>query len=151
MIKRFLNKLSFSLMSSIMFFIEILLIFFIVGGMTYLAILLGFIDQRSHVELLVIVLIVCFIVGVITVFIISPKLMKPFQRIIDSIEKLSEGDFSVRIPSSRRRPINIFSESFNRMAEELGSIEVLRNDFINNFSHEFKTPIVSKKGFAEMR
>ncbi len=31
-----------------------------------------------------------------------------------------------------------------------GSVEMLRNDFINNFSHEFKTPIVSIRGFAKM-
>ena len=36
------------------------------------------------------------------------------------------------------------------MAKELGGIEVLRTDFINNFSHEFKTPIISIKGFAEI-
>jgi len=36
------------------------------------------------------------------------------------------------------------------MAEELGSVEALRKDFINNFSHEFRTPIVSIKGFAKL-
>ncbi len=34
------------------------------------------------------------------------------------------------------------------MAAELGGLELFRKDFINNFSHEFKTPIVSIKGFA---
>ena len=36
------------------------------------------------------------------------------------------------------------------MAEELASVELLRTDFVNNFSHEFKTPIVSIRGFARI-
>ncbi|MBQ9758787.1 MAG: HAMP domain-containing histidine kinase, partial [Opitutales bacterium] len=42
------------------------------------------------------------------------------------------------------------ADGFNSMAEELGNTEVLRSDFINNFSHEFKTPIVSIAGFCEL-
>lgn len=42
------------------------------------------------------------------------------------------------------------AESFNKMATELQSTEMLRHDFINNFSHEFKTPIVSIAGFAKL-
>lgn len=42
-----------------------------------------------------------------------------------------------------------FSNKFNHMAEELGSVEMLRTDFVGNFSHEFKTPIVSIRGFAK--
>ena len=38
--------------------------------------------------------------------------------------------------------------SFNAMVRELDGIELFRTDFINNFSHEFKTPIVSIRGFA---
>jgi signal transduction histidine kinase len=36
------------------------------------------------------------------------------------------------------------------MAEELENTELLRNDFINHFSHEFKTPIVSITGLANL-
>lgn len=42
------------------------------------------------------------------------------------------------------------SHSFNKMTQELAGIETLRRDFINNFSHEFKTPIVSIRGFAKL-
>ena len=36
------------------------------------------------------------------------------------------------------------------MATELENTSLLRADFINNFSHEFKTPIVSIAGFAKL-
>ncbi|MDD8056434.1 MAG: histidine kinase dimerization/phospho-acceptor domain-containing protein, partial [Thomasclavelia ramosa] len=42
------------------------------------------------------------------------------------------------------------TDSFNTMAEELENTEMLRTNFINDFSHEFKTPIVSIKGFAKL-
>ena len=36
------------------------------------------------------------------------------------------------------------------MVAELNSVQILRNDFISSFSHEFKTPIVSIRGFAKL-
>ena len=42
------------------------------------------------------------------------------------------------------------STSFNTLAEQLESTELLRTDFINNFSHEVKTPIVSIAGLAKL-
>jgi len=42
------------------------------------------------------------------------------------------------------------SRCFNQMTEELAGIEMLRSDFINNFSHEFKTPMVSILGFSRL-
>lgn len=33
---------------------------------------------------------------------------------------------------------------------ELDSIQILRNDFINSYSHKFKTPIASINGFASL-
>lgn len=80
--------------------------------------------------------------------------LEPLNRVISQMNRLASGDYKARLsfgkiiaenPSFRE-----MSDSFNKLAEELESTEMLRSDFINNFSHEFKTPIVSIAGFAKL-
>lgn len=76
--------------------------------------------------------------------------LRPLRRLIGAIDGLAEGDFSQRIHMDYPPELRHLSESFNSMAAELESTVILGNDFIRNFSHEFKTPIVSIKGFAKL-
>ena len=80
--------------------------------------------------------------------------LKPINWLIDQMNRLAAGDFQARVHFSKTIDmVPAFlqvEESFNKMAEELGNTEMLRQDFINNFSHEFKTPIVSIAGFAKL-
>ena len=80
--------------------------------------------------------------------------MKPVNILIDKMNCLAAGDFKVRINKNhffaRHKSVSELTESFNKMADELEHTEMLRSDFINNFSHEFKTPIVSIAGFAKL-
>lgn len=92
----------------------------------------------------------CVVVGTIIAAIINRVPLKPIREIISATDKLAAGDFSARIDLRGPNEFKLLSRSFNHMAEELGGVELLRNDFVNNFSHEFKTPIVSVSGFAKM-
>lgn len=92
-------------------------------------------------------------IGLLTTTICSTILFKPIREILTAMKDLSNGNFNIRIKQSkfyRPRELREFSNEFNNMAKELGSIEMLRSDFINDFSHEFKTPIVSLRGFAKL-
>jgi len=64
------------------------------------------------------------------------------------------GDFKARIELrgalSSLPALCELTDSFNTMAQELENTELLRIGFINDFSHEFKTPIVSIAGFAKL-
>ena len=80
--------------------------------------------------------------------------LKPFNTMINGLNRLAKGDYKARIKFGkliRRHPaMTELTNSFNTLAEELENTEMLRSDFINNFSHEFKTPIVSIAGFAKL-
>jgi len=76
--------------------------------------------------------------------------LRPLNRLMRAMHRLSEGDYSVRLKDSGFKVFRDLNNSFNTMAEELQNTEMLRADFVNNFSHEFKTPLVSIKGFAQL-
>lgn len=69
----------------------------------------------------------------------------PVRRILQASQKLINGDFSVRLAPlhgyDSTTELDILTENFNLMAEELSSVEMLRNDFVSNVSHELKTPL----------
>ena len=76
--------------------------------------------------------------------------LRPMNDLVHAMQAVSRGDFSVRVEAEDvPGDIGELVSSFNDMATELGGLELFRKDFINNFSHEFKTPIVSIRGFAK--
>ena len=79
---------------------------------------------------------------------ISRVSAKPIQDMVEATKSISRGDYTVRVQEGGSGDIAELLRSFNRMTAELGSTGMMRNDFINTFSHEFKTPIVSIRGFA---
>ena len=80
--------------------------------------------------------------------------LSPITKVVTQMNRLASGDFKARLNFSKRvSRLPVFSDitnGFNKMAQELENTEMLRGDFINNFSHEFKTPIVSIAGFAKL-
>ena len=99
-------------------------------------------------------LLISVVAGTAITFAIGRFPLRPVNDIINALNRLAAGDFRTRLSFSRplaKYPVaKELSDSFNKMAAELESTEMLRSDFINNFSHEFKTPIVSIAGFAKL-
>lgn len=79
---------------------------------------------------------------------------RPVKKILDATEKITQGDFSARITDSRflytQNEFDVIIQNLNQMAEELGSIETLRTDFISNVSHELKTPLAQMQNYATL-
>ena len=79
---------------------------------------------------------------------------RPVEQITEGAEKIIKGDFSVRVKPQNRfgtdETFNRIIECFNKMAEELGSVETLRTDFIANVSHEMKTPLAIMQNYGTL-
>lgn len=105
-------------------------------------------------QIIVQLLVISLILGVVITVAVSRFPLKPVNRIISQMNRLASGDYKARLSFGKplgHHPAAVeIATSFNRMAEELDKTEMLRSDFINNFSHEFKTPIVSIAGFAKL-
>lgn len=90
-----------------------------------------------------------FIIATVLTLYISRYILSPVEHLSDASKKVAHGDFTVQIPlDSDSDELNVTISNFNSMVRELRSIETLRDDFIANVSHEFKTPLSAIEGYA---
>ena len=94
--------------------------------------------------------------GAATIDYIRRKLMvdRPVKRIMDALDQVMQGDFTVRIPPAKEfageTGFNEIITAINKMTAELQGTETLRTDFIANVSHELKTPLAVIGNYATM-
>ncbi len=97
------------------------------------------------------IIVTCIMVGVVG-YIFAYFQLLPLKRFDMAMKEVSHGDFSIRISPDNGMPHEVkeLVNSFNIMVNELENTELLKQNFINDFSHEFKTPISSINGFANI-
>ena len=68
-----------------------------------------------------------------------------------NMSRVAHGEFNIELKTnSKIDEIQELYNSFNLMAKELGTTEILQTDFVSNVSHEFKTPINAIEGYATL-
>jgi signal transduction histidine kinase len=95
------------------------------------------------------VLVIVLVIGSLFIAIAARYLVKPLHQLTEATRRLAKGDFSVHVQSKRKDEVGILTESINDMAQELGMLDQMRQDFVANVSHEIQSPLTSIKGFSK--
>ncbi len=150
------HRLGLTLLLSAFVFVIILLAFLISAGILYILVKSNFMfsEQPSIWSVILFTGIISTVIGSMLTVVVCKISLGTVNNIINQMNRLASGDFKARLklnkPIAAHPTFAEIVDSFNKMAEELENTEMLRSDFINNFSHEFKTPIVSITGFAKL-
>lgn len=122
----------------------------VIGAVLYAV---GFINPGNINPLILIMLffISSLIIGTFMAIPASRNSLEYITKLLSVVSEIGKGNFNVELEENMRGPERMrdIACNINIMARELKNVEIMRSDFIQNFSHEFKTPIVSIQGFAK--
>lgn len=139
----------------------VMLVFFIMLAagvvMTFLTFLVFKLNlvRTGHPNILLVValvLLTSMLLGTAITAFYGRRVLGPITGLSQATEEVAKGNFNVVLPYEHHkiRELGEMSANFNKMVQELNGIETLRNDFVVNVSHEFKTPISSIEGYAAL-
>lgn len=66
---------------------------------------------------------------------------RPLRALTTGTQRIADGDFSARLPATRRDELGRLAADFNRMVEKLQAFEQARRQWVADSSHELRTPL----------
>jgi len=106
---------------------------------------LGWNDFSTTLALIIFWALISALLGVVTNEVIKRTYEMPTQKLARAMDKVAHGDFTIHVEPLHSPDeydyFDLMILDFNKMVQELGSIETLRTDFFTNVSHEIKAPL----------
>ena len=77
------------------------------------------------------------------------RLTRPLYAMKEAAEKVSKGDYSVRVGIQSNDEIGQLANAFNHMSESIQKEDEKKREFLADVSHELRTPVSYIKGYGE--
>ena len=90
------------------------------------------------------------IVSLLAMLIVAKMLIDPITELTAATKKVGEEQFSGTLDINRKDEIGQLAKSFQRMTEKLSENDRIRKEFISDVSHDFQSPLLNIKGYAEL-
>ncbi len=87
--------------------------------------------------------------ALVAVYLITVRIISPLKSMSRMAKEFASGNFSVRAPVHGKDEVAELAVAFNNMAESLSHLEVMRNTFMANVSHDLRTPMTTISGFID--
>lgn len=95
------------------------------------------------------VIVIAVLIGVLFGSYLTSKLIEPLQNLEKRLKEISIGDFSGRLKVEEDDELGDIAKAFNNMSQQLERYQKAQSRFIQNASHELKSPLMNIQGYAE--
>lgn len=107
-------------------------------------------EMKDFHRIKFIALAISCILSITLLCILSYFFVSKLKKLTKATNEVAEGNFDIDIKVYGKDEFGQLTEHFNIMAKKLKNTAYIQKDFINNVSHEIKTPISSIQGFAKI-
>lgn len=126
---------------------------FITGFLVYTGLSIGVLSMEQPIPWLPFLgyMIAASAFSITVTIMISRFFFRPIHRLAQAMNQVAEGNFKIRLEEPVMGVgVREMNQNFNKMVKELNSMEMLQSDFIQNVSHEIKTPLAAIEGYASL-
>ena len=140
-----------SAMFSLLIFLSLTITVALTGALAMLLFHLGILSGPNRGVVIFVVAAVSVLVGTVLSKYAGRHPLSAISAMSEATKEVAKGNFDVAVAEeSPIRELRDMAHNFNRMTKELAGTELLRSDFVENVSHEFKTPLSAIEGYATL-
>ncbi|NYI06334.1 sensor histidine kinase [Allostreptomyces psammosilenae] len=86
---------------------------------------------------------------ILLMLLLTHGLTQPLRQMTEAARAMASGDYTRRVRPRSRDEVGELAATFNRMAEDLQSVDQHRRELVANVSHELRTPVAALRAVLE--